>query len=127
MLLLLLTLPDDARIKSQTRIVKKHSTVDFAHINLRLASFQTDSRRALKVERDVQIFGEVIECAEREYAERAVCVKQDGSDGVDRSIATSGNNRLAVLFNGALRQCDYFRAALGQRDARLDACGCEKV
>src|SRR5947209_19045629 len=69
----------------------------------------------------------MIERTKRQHAERSVRVNDDGSDGVDSSIAAACDYGLAVLFYGAAREINDLLARLRESDARLHTFRSEDI
>src|SRR5438128_2479333 len=67
----------------------------------------------------------MVERAEGEDAERSVRVNEDGSDGVDCSVAAARNDWLAIVTDGAARQLNNLPATLSERDSGINVCGSE--
>src|SRR5205085_11377985 len=67
----------------------------------------------------------MVERAEGEDAERSVRVNEDGSDGVDCSVAAACDDRLAIVVDGSARELNNLLAALSERDSGINVCGSE--
>ena len=98
----LLAPPHDVRVKSQTGIVNKYLSVDLSNVNFGNVTGNNRARRFFEVERNVQVFGEMIERAERQYAENLFRADQFRRDCADCAVAAARDNRLNIALAARL-------------------------
>src|ERR1700674_2345039 len=123
--LLLFALAHDARIDAEAGIVEENATVDLTNIHGYGMAGDEIASRAFQILRNVQIFCEMIQGAERKNTQRYGCSHEFVCHGAYGAVAATGHDDLAIFFHGAASQPGDFSAAGRQEDARLCAISSE--
>src|SRR5271170_264244 len=109
------------RIEAYAGIVDEDAPVNLPDIHLRDLAGEEIANGGLEAQWNAGVLGKMVQCAHRQHAERGVGARQLAGQGVDRSVATPGHNRVAALAQGASGQRRDVVAPLGHDDLRLHA------
>ena len=85
-----LALAHNRWVDAEAGVVDEDAAVDLGGVHARDAPGEQSARGLFEVEREAEVFGEVVERAEREHAERLVRVDEQGGDRADRAVAAAG-------------------------------------
>jgi hypothetical protein len=88
----LLPLFDHVRIEADGRVVDEEAIVHLPDVHSRDVSRRDDRNRLMKIDRNLQVLGEVIEGAEREHAESRRRSEDAGRDAADGAVAAAGDD-----------------------------------
>jgi hypothetical protein len=124
---LLLAAADDTRIEPQAGVVDEDPTVDLSDVDLGDAAFDDVFRGAREIERDLEVFREVIERAERQHPEHLVALRHDRSDRTDAAVAAARDDDLALSEGGPPGEIDELLRVSRDADIRLRADGTKRL
>ena len=88
---------DYGRIDAEAGVIEKQPAVDFAHVHFADDPLQDHPGGFLQVERNAEILGEVVQGAERKYAQWNTALEYGLGAGVDGAIAASNHERVASV------------------------------
>src|SRR5438105_7891896 len=120
-LLLQVTCFHQLRVNAQAGIVEEEVIVDRTHVDLRAIAFGNSPHRTFNIERDMKVLGEMIECPERQNAQRSPASDQKPCRSVQRSIAAADDDRTWLAQD---RGADFLENVLSRRrelDLDLDS------
>src|SRR5690606_16655331 len=103
---------DDARIQPQAGIVDENPAVDLSDIDLRYPARDENLRGLFQIQGNAEILGEMIERAEREYAQPLSGLGEHGGDGIDRAVTAPRRYRIRIFAQGMPRQIGNLIAAV---------------
>ncbi len=98
-----LAVDDHVRVDADGRVVDENLAVDLGEIDDAGVPRGDRRRRFLDLQGDAEVFGEMIERAEREHAERHVRPGKHACQGADAAIASAHDNGVYLAASG-LRQ-----------------------
>jgi len=119
--LLFFPLTHEMRIEAHARIVHKHAAVDLADIHMSDFSGEEIPHRSFDVQRQPDIPGKMVQRPHRDNAQRGSGACQVSSHGIDRTVATTRDDRLAALADGTRGQGGNVVAALCNNHFRVGA------
>ena len=104
-------------IDADTGVVQEDMPVNFAHVDVRDAPGHNRGDRTFQLQRDLQVFCEMIERAERQYPQRSPGADQRASNRVHSAVAPGRDNRTAPVLDSVAGQGGKFAAVPGEQDA----------
>jgi hypothetical protein len=119
--LLLLAMPHNTWVESQARIVEKHPAVDLPYVDTRRRTRTNGPHSPFQIERDAEVFGKMVQRAERQDAERRFRPNEGRGNSVDCAIPTPGNNDPAAPAHRLIRQFADLCPTAGKRNTGMQA------
>lgn len=101
--------------------------IDLPHIHAQCKALTYRVHRAGQIERDVEVFGEMIERAERQDSQGHLGPHQGRGDGVEGAIAAPSDHRLTARLYRPLRQCLDLTPTTRERETGDDPLLLEEV
>src|SRR6185369_12015485 len=91
----------DARVHADGGVVEEQAIVDAAHVHARDPSTGDGGHRALEVERDPEVLGEVVEGTDRQHAQDTGCPGENPGHAAQGPVSTGGDDDLGAIEDDA--------------------------